>query len=94
MKNKNADTTTTYENLQQEIAERKRAEDRIWLQSQILEIMAEGVNLVRASDSIIAYANPGFEQMFGYEPGELVGIHVSVLNAPTEKNPQEMAAEI
>ncbi len=94
MENKNGDTAKTHENLPQEIAGRKRVEDRTWLQSQILEIMAEGVNLVRASDCIIVYANPGFEQMFGYEPGELVGMHVSLINAPTEKNPQEVAAEI
>ena len=28
--------------------------------------MAEGVCLIRASDSAIVYANPEFERMFGY----------------------------
>ncbi|MFZ3168473.1 MAG: PAS domain S-box protein [Candidatus Methanoperedens sp.] len=72
----------------------KLVEDRIRLQSQVIEIMAEGIILIRASDNIIVYTNPGFEQMFGYKPGELVGNYVWVINAPTEKNPQEMAAEI
>ncbi|VVB91870.1 Methyl sulfide methyltransferase-associated sensor [uncultured archaeon] len=76
------------------ITESVQAEDRIRLQSQIFEIMAEGVNLIRASDGIIVYANPRFEQMFGYEPGGMIGIHVSVINAPTEKNPQDVAEEI
>jgi len=69
-------------------------EDRIRLQSQVIEIMAEGIILIRASDNIIVYTNPRFEQMFGYKPGELVGNYVSVINAPTEKDPQDVAAEI
>ena len=32
--------------------------------------------------------------MFGYEPGEMLGKHVSILNAPTDKSPEETAAEI
>ena len=73
---------------------RKRVEDRMRLQSQIIEIMAEGVYLIRDNDGIIVYANPRFEQMFGYEQGELVGRHVSVVNAPIEKTPQDVTAEI
>jgi PAS domain S-box-containing protein len=42
--------------------------------------MAEGVCLVRASDRTIVYANPRFEQIFGYGPGELAGQPVSILN--------------
>ncbi|HEY9206715.1 MAG TPA: PAS domain S-box protein [Candidatus Methanoperedens sp.] len=81
---------TTFE----DITEHREADDRIRLQSQILETMEDGVNLIRASDNIIVYTNPGFERMFGYEPGSMIGLHASVLNAPAEKNPQEIAAEI
>jgi PAS domain S-box-containing protein len=77
-----------------DITERKRAEDKMRFQSQIIEIMAEGVVLIRASDGIIVYANHTFEHMFGYEPGELVGMDISVINSPTEKNPESVAAEI
>ncbi len=32
--------------------------------------------------------------MFGYDSGELIGKHVSIVNAPTEKTPEETAEEI
>ncbi|GAG42353.1 unnamed protein product, partial [marine sediment metagenome] len=55
---------------------------------------AEGVYLIRTNDGVIVYANPRFEQMFGYEPGEIVGKNVSIVNAPTEKTSEETAEEI
>ena len=72
----------------------RESEEALRLQSEITTHMAEGVNLVKASDTVIVYANPKFEEMFGYDHGELIGKHVSVLNAPTEKNPEETAKEI
>ncbi|HIK16619.1 MAG TPA: PAS domain-containing protein [Leptolyngbyaceae cyanobacterium M33_DOE_097] len=36
--------------------------------------------LVRACDRVIVYANPKFEQLFGYAPGELNGKPVSLIN--------------
>ena len=82
------------ENLKREIVERKRAEEELSLHSQVLENMAEGVYLIRTSDGVIVYANPIFDQMFGYDSGELLGRHVSIVNAPTEKSPEETAGEI
>jgi PAS domain S-box-containing protein len=55
-------------------------EDDLDLHDIILRNMAEGVCVVRVSDSTIVYANPRFEQMFGYDPGELQGCPASVLN--------------
>jgi light-regulated signal transduction histidine kinase (bacteriophytochrome) len=40
------------------------------LHSVIIRNMAEGVCLVRAKGQRIVYANPRFEQMFGYGTGE------------------------
>ena len=77
-----------------DITERKRAEGVIHFQSKIMENLSEGVYLVRTSDSTIVYANSIFEKMFGYNQGELIGKNVSVVNAPTEKKPEETASEI
>jgi PAS domain S-box-containing protein len=43
---------------------------------------------------MIVYANSRFEGMFGYGQGELIGKHVSILNAPSERAPEEVAEEI
>jgi len=74
--------------------EQKQAEEELRLSKEILDHMAEGVYLIRVNDSMIVYANPTFEQMFGYDPGEMIGKHVSIVNAPTEKSPEETANEI
>lgn len=50
------------------------------LQTVIMRNMAEGICLVRLSDNVIVYANPKFEQLFGYDPDELNGQPVAVLN--------------
>ncbi|NWJ46366.1 MAG: PAS domain S-box protein [Chloroflexi bacterium] len=50
------------------------------LVSIIARNMAEGVMLVRHADSKILYANPRFEQMFGYGTGELIGQSTTILN--------------
>jgi hypothetical protein len=80
--------------LSTDITERKEAEKTLRFQSEIARNMEEGVNLVRASDARIIYANPKFERMLGYEPGELKDQPVSILNAPTDKPPEEAAREI
>jgi PAS domain-containing protein len=75
-----------------DITERKRAEETLRLQGQVAANLAEGVGLVRARDGVIVYTNERYEQLFGYGPGELLGQHVSVLNAG--KKPGETAEEI
>ncbi len=78
-----------------DITERKRAEEALHLQATIAAHISEGVNLVRASDGVIVYANAKTEEMFGYGPGEMIGIHVSVLNAPMDNaSPSDTAREI
>lgn len=77
-----------------DITRRKKAEEMIRLDSEIMRHLSEGVYLVRTSDGVIVYANPKFEEMFGYGSDELMGRHVSAVNAPSEISPQEAAAAI
>jgi PAS domain S-box-containing protein len=72
-----------------DITERKRAEQESCLHSEIIKNVAEGIYLIRLADTSIVYANPRFENMFGYEPGEMIGKDVSIVNAPTDKTPEE-----
>ncbi|PZV03140.1 MAG: diguanylate cyclase [Leptolyngbya sp.] len=67
-----------------DISDRKQAEQIQEFQAVITRNMAEGICVVRADNGIIAYANRKFEQMFGYDPGELNGQHVSVVNYATD----------
>ena len=78
----------------QDITERKQAEDTLRLHSEILRNLLEGVLMVRASDGVIVYANLQFECMFGYDPGEILGKHVSIVNAPGEASQRERANAI
>lgn len=82
----------SYEELEHRLKEleeistaQNKAEENLRLHSEIIANMSEGVYLIRLDDGVIAYANPKFERMFGYGPGELVGKHASVVNVPTKK---------
>nr|WP_319375904.1 MASE3 domain-containing protein [uncultured Methanoregula sp.] len=78
-----------------DVTGRKTAEEALRLQNRIFETIAEGVYLIRASDGVIVFTNSKFDTMFGYEKGELIGRHVSVVNAPEEKtSPRDTAEEI
>jgi len=75
-------------------SKRKKIEEALRLDSEIMKNLPEGTHIVRSRDGIIVNYNPRFAQMFGYEPGELLGRHVSIVNAPTQKTPEETAREI
>ncbi|MEN6584848.1 MAG: PAS domain S-box protein [Sulfuricella sp.] len=77
-----------------DITVRKFAEEELRLHSAIVSHMEEGVFLTSVRDGVIVYANPKFEKMFGYEPGELIGKHVSSVNAPTYRDPETTAKMI
>ncbi len=69
-----------------DVTERKRIERTLKTQALVLESMVEGVN-VTDEKAVIVYTNPAFDAMFGYARGELLGKHVTVLNAdPSEEN--------
>lgn len=67
--------------------------DRL-IQAAIASSMSEAAYAVRAEDGIIVYARPGLAAMFGYAPGEMVGRHVAVVNAPGDVSPEQRASEI
>jgi diguanylate cyclase (GGDEF)-like protein/PAS domain S-box-containing protein len=77
-----------------DITELKQAENSLRLLSEVTENAAEGIALIKASDGTIHYANQRFELLYGYAPGELTGKHISIINATTDRTPQETAAEI
>ena len=78
----------------QNITQRKQIEDELLTQSNIVTHMEEGANLVRVSDQTLAYANPAFEKMFGYEHTEMLGKHISIINAPGDISPEGVAKTI
>jgi len=78
----------------QDITERKRTEESLRFDSEILANLVEGINLVRADDGVIVYANRQFEKMFGYDSGELIKKPISIVNAPTDISPEETAKVI
>jgi PAS domain S-box-containing protein len=78
----------------QDITQRKQIEDELLTQSQIVTRMGEGANLVRVSDRTIVYTNPAFEKMFAYEPGEMLGKHISITNAPGHVSPKSKTQNI
>jgi PAS domain S-box-containing protein len=72
--------------LAEDITERKKLEENVPTQAQVLAQMAEGVAVTDQRGEIF-YTNPAFDAMFGYEPGELAGKHSNVLNFyPPEEN--------
>jgi PAS domain S-box-containing protein len=77
-----------------DITSRRLTEETLHLNQEILHNMSEGIQLTKENDSKIIFVNPQFEKMFGYEAGELIGKNVSVLNAPTDRTPEEIASGI
>jgi len=62
-----------------DITDRKRDQQMLELQAVITRNMAEGICLVKPDNAVIVYANPKFEQMLGYNSGELNGQNVSII---------------
>jgi PAS domain S-box-containing protein len=78
----------------QDYTERAASESRVDLSGRIAENIALGVSMVSEADGRIVYANEQWGRLFGYGPGELIGRHISVVNAPTVVSPEERAQEI
>jgi PAS domain S-box-containing protein len=78
----------------EDITERAQAETALRLEAEIAKNTFEGIGLVRASDGTIVYTNPRFAEIFGYDSGEMLGQHVSILNSNEGQDPQGKALEI
>jgi PAS domain S-box-containing protein len=76
-----------------DVTEHARADEELRLQSTVLRRAAEGVCLIRASDSVIVYTNQRFAEIMGYDPGELDGRPVSDINWEDEPGEAELVAE-
>ncbi len=86
-----AQLTDTNDRLQETVREQQQTQlilleqaHKLELQAVITRNMAEGICLVRIDNGVIVYANPKFEQMFGYDSGELNGQDVSIVNYASE----------
>ncbi|MCB0858510.1 MAG: EAL domain-containing protein [Solirubrobacterales bacterium] len=67
----------------------KVASGEVASQASVLTRMSEGVVVMRVSDSRIVLTNPQFDEMHGYERGELMGEHIDIL-APEDLSEQEI----
>jgi diguanylate cyclase (GGDEF)-like protein/PAS domain S-box-containing protein len=77
-----------------DITESKIVKDELRFHSNILQSLTEGIILVRISDGVIFFNNPQMDHLFGYQPGELIGRYVSILNAHSDQSPEEVAEKI
>jgi len=77
--------------LRQRIAE---LENIPYLYTEILQNKSRGGHFIRSSDGVFVYVNSIFEQMLGYEAGELIGKHISIINASTDQDSVTLANEI
>lgn len=76
-----------------DISEQVKAQEQLRIQARVLESMREGVSLAD-ENGVILYTNPAEDAIFGYEPGELVGKHVSVQNAYPEHENQAIVQKV
>jgi len=77
-----------------DITEKIIIEQQLRLHSEIISNMSEGIILVKVPEGVIVYSNQKFEDMLGYQKGELIGINVVSITAPTQISPEERAREI
>src|SRR3989338_6206474 len=69
-----------------DITERKRAEEKMRLQSVALESAANAV-VITGRDGIITWVNPAFTQLTGYSPEEVIGQNPRLLKSDAQDQP-------
>ncbi len=77
-----------------DITEKVRAEEATRLHAAIMNNVAEGICLIGCDDLRIKWTNERFTKMFGYDPGEMKGELVDIVNAPTDRTPTETRTSI
>jgi len=77
-----------------DITTRKKTADKLFVSGEIIAKMTEAVYVLRAVDLSIVFTNPAFDKLFGYQPNELIGEHISIVNAPIDKKAEEISREI
>ena len=77
-----------------DITERLKWEEQRLLVDRLISGMKDGFNVVDLEDGKVLRTNEAFDRMFGYEPGELVGQHVSIVNAGGPEGQRQIAESI
>lgn len=77
-----------------DVSRRTLAESEQRFATEMIDAMAEALHVVRVSDGCFVHVNRAFERMFGYQADEVIGRHVSLINAPTHEDPVEIAERI
>lgn len=77
-----------------DVTARHRRDEELRLRAAMLDHLAQPVALIRASDGLILQVDDAWSELFGYPPGELAGLHVSVLGGPGDRAPDRQAAEM
>ncbi|RZN37722.1 MAG: PAS domain S-box protein [Methanophagales archaeon ANME-1-THS] len=88
---KNSDGSLSKLTIFRDITARRQAEEEINKLLATIETAKEAINITSA-DGRITYTNDAMEKLFGYEKGELLGKHPSILNAGPAS--EEMTKEI
>ena len=76
-----------------DITARREADRTLRFQALLLERMTEGVSLSTA-EGVIVYTNAAEDQLFGYAPGEMLGLHVSAQNAYSPEENERIVGEV
>jgi diguanylate cyclase (GGDEF)-like protein/PAS domain S-box-containing protein len=79
--------------LNQDISERKRAEEKLRTHAEILANVAEGVMVIDDAGYIF-FANTAMERIYDCSPGELLGMNVWELKAAPEQEARAQTANI
>ena len=77
-----------------DVTARHLAEQDRRMRAEIIAHMSEGVVLVRHSDNRIVFANRRFEELFGYDEGQMQGMEAQALNADGRRDTASTVATI
>ena len=79
--------------LRQRIAELEKAEEERNKLLKAIDTTKEAINIT-TPDSVMIYTNDAMNELFGYKKGELIGKHVSILNAGSAQEAKEVPKQI